>query len=133
MFNAMKNGLLYRLCSRVPDRTKRLIALSSLAVVLPPRSELFDQNAMRKLNDLMKLGHEPRALELPVRLTHAIWQDDKRREIVRYVETQAATGDTRSAAEFVLTLLPEWLKYGQKEAMTQDVEKLIIHRFDIVS
>ena len=129
-----KRGLLARFVgSKLPSRTKRLIVLASLAALLPSRQKTFDDTAMRKLNDLMQLGHEPKALSLPVHLTHAIWRDDKRTEIVNVVNNQGLASDPRSAAQRVMALIPEWLRYDEADGITDDVERLISLRSEILA
>lgn len=134
MSTTQQRGFLARFVSaKLPSRTKRLIVLASLAALLPSRQKSFDDNALRKLNDLMQLGHEPKALSLPVYLTHAIWRDDKRTEIINVVNNQGLTSDPRAAARQVMVLIPEWLRYDDADGIMDDVERLISLRSEILA
>lgn len=116
----------------MPDYTKRLVVLSTLAALLPSNKSSFDDGAMQKLNALMNLGADPKALAMPVHLTSLIWRGDRHTEIIRCVNDQCMFDKPSEVAERIHNLVPEWLRYGKDRTLV-DVETLIRHRSQILA
>jgi hypothetical protein len=72
---AIKEVLVDMLDKHLPRRTKRLLFLASFfASVKDEKEPSFDDPALQKLNQLMRLSNTDSALKLPVHLSRVIWR-----------------------------------------------------------
>ena len=117
------------LLSTVPERTKRMVFLVSFSARLSPSNEL-DPETLDKLNKVMALCDDNRAMGLPNYLSKVIWNGKTAYEICNQnvcgvrldQETmQRITGRVKSS-------MPGWLQYGSDEAIQKDVELLLSNK-----
>lgn len=132
----------------LPDRTKRLVLLSSLTARLRD-TNFFDQCTIEKLNKLMVLASNPEAIGLPVHLSKVIWQGKDVKYIMhscflnqsvsllangdesaRYSNIQLSITNT---AMNIIDGMPSWLRYGKKDEIMNDIVNLLNNYEDIVS
>jgi hypothetical protein len=104
----------------LPDRTKRLVMLSSLyALVYGVTS--FDSKMINKLNQIMNLSSADKALEFPMQLSSVIW---------RGVDGQTVTYSSLNAYgidEIILKIMdkiPQCLVYSDRQSILTDISRL---------
>jgi len=135
--NSFLDHLINFLKKRLPDRTKRLVFLASLTARLKD-SEIFDIATLKKLNRVMALASSDAAIELPVCLSHAIWHGKSAYNILSIDNTNAneLVIDNKNIERMslsVISIMPQWLLYGEQKAIRQDVEQLLNNYNSIVT
>lgn len=106
----------------IPNRTKRLIMLSSLCPVVADEGELTDEY-MTLLNTQLSLCREEEALKLPLSMSHSIWKDLPD-------EVQAKGKDPEFLVYRIMAVLPEWLRYDKDNVILEELQSLL--RFNSV-
>lgn len=111
----------------IPERTRRLVFLASLAVYVN-ELETFNNETLRKLNTVMNLCNEDSAMELPIYLSHSIWKGktaydifNDQIEIIQNLDKDRI----RDMSVHAANSMPEWLQYGTSTEIIRDVEKLL--------
>jgi hypothetical protein len=120
----------------LPKRVKRMIFVSSfIAHIQNCRQSNSNKTLLSKLNLLMQLSADDKALDLPMRLHNRIWGNIHVEEILRYknleitsideiVHMEFATPQIRTISEEIVKATPEWLKYDSNTKMRADLIKL---------
>ena len=110
----------------LPDRTKRLILLSSLASALN-HCDSLDKQTIRKLNALLSLAYNDEAMYFPISISDMIWHNV---DLIS-LETQSANLNVDESiisltkTEYILNHIPTWLKYGTYENIKKDVLQIL--------
>lgn len=101
----------------MPMRMKRLVAMTTLQIQLT-RDGIFKEEAIEKLNRVMRLARSDKALLLPAELYSTVWDETTLHRAVQ----EALHGkpveacepeEARRFGEAVLPLMPSWLRYGR--------------------
>jgi hypothetical protein len=102
------------------DSMKRAILFASLAASQDgPR---FSKEMIHKLNKVMVLANSDQPLEIPVMLSRVIWSGDRGDQVL-YAMTQCKTQD--EAVEHLMSVIPNWLRYGNLKGMREDLMKMV--------
>ena len=124
----MKKMLSQFLCSVFglifPERTKRLIVMSSLLGRLFDRKKL-DPATLQKLNETLHICEFQSAMLLPLRYSHTIWNNeiiDINSNCEKYDSTSKFSFFTKELVDSV----PDWLKYN-KDDMEKDVSQVLLY------
>ncbi|MDR3392330.1 MAG: hypothetical protein P4L77_11410 [Sulfuriferula sp.] len=128
---AIKGFVIDSLDRHLPRRTKRLLFLASFfASVKDEKEPSFDDPALQKLNQLMRLSNTDSALKLPVHLSRVIWRGRTFNEICGdpMLEGQLTPDRLDGAAHSIISFMPKWLQYGRPEDIEKDVKQLLMHR-----
>lgn len=107
----------------LPDRTKRLIFISSLIANIKTDKE-FDQKTLHKLNMVMQLASNESALKLPVQLSHAIWHGRDTFEKYNSAIPTDHKPEKTTIADInhrILEAMPPWLRYGDDAVIEKDL------------
>lgn len=112
------------LMKHLPNRTKRLILFASLSARMCNTTR-FDKTTLSKLNQVMLLGSDDNALNLPVQLSKVIWKGDTGVQVL-CPEPQAI--DPQAAIERVFQAIPSWLRYAQPETIRADLMTFMSHQ-----
>lgn len=126
MNGAIRKGVVDLLQEHLPNRTKRLVFLASLAARLKG-SETFDTETLRKLNRVMELGKSDSALKLPYGLSRAIWQGKTSYELLSVDFAEGALNQARKdeMVARIINAMPGWLRYGTNKDIELDVGRLL--------
>jgi hypothetical protein len=110
----------------LPNRTKRLLFLTSLASRFINMSN-FNKETMHKLNSLLKLCNNERAMELPIALSNIIWHGKTSMELCHcdVCNVELSKELIKEMTSNILSLVPTWLKYSEDEDIKHDVEILL--------
>lgn len=116
-------GFLHR---HVPNRTKRLIFVTSLSARLKD-TQTLDNATLAKLNQVMVLSHTEDAMKLPVQLSRAIWNGKSAREIFNadLPKEMLCRGRIKELASAAIAAMPAWLHYGEPNEIEYDVSRLL--------
>lgn len=106
----------------LPDHSKRQILFASLAACQPDKTRI-NKATLRKLNHLMVLSELDSPVEFPLRLSRVVWSGEKG-DIVIWSMTQTEE-PIETAADKVMNIVPDWLRYGNIKGMREDIIKLI--------
>jgi hypothetical protein len=112
----------------LPNRTKRLVFISSLTARFRG-SNSVDKETLHKLNQMMKLCANEKAMELPVLFGSAIWQGKTSVEICNgdVCKTEITSTNVKDMVANVVTVMPKCLKYGNDGQMEKDVEQFLLN------
>jgi hypothetical protein len=123
---AVKAGFSSLLEQLINGRTKRMIFLTSFQARLKDEPT-FDNETLHKLNEAMALVSDTSAMKLPVHLSKAIWQGKTVYDICgENVSVGKFSGESiKKVAQRVISAMPLWLRYDDKEVITKDVERLL--------
>jgi hypothetical protein len=126
MNGAIRKGVVSLLRDHLPNRTKRLVFLASLAARLKG-SDTFDSETLHKLNRVMELGKTDSALKLPYELSRAIWQGKTSYEILDLDFTSSSFNQARKEemSQRIINAMPSWLRYGSDKDIFVDVNHLL--------
>ena len=115
-------------------RTRKLIFLSSLAGYLQKVTNP-DNEMVEKINELFSLSRDPTALKLPMQMSARIWSAfDESALLQAGINTPAlselsnsklSAPQLRIISNQLINTVPCWLIYGSREAMRQDICKLL--------
>lgn len=94
-----------------------------------------DNEMVEKINELFSLTRNPDAMKLPIQMNAKIWSafDEAVLERARVKdcdlsgisETKVSIAQLRIVANQLIDTVPSWLIYGSREAMRQDIYKLL--------
>lgn len=115
---------------RMPNRTKRLVFISSLAMRLSVNNEVIDEAMLIRLNKELGLANNASSMQLPAYMSDIIWSSMKSHELITSSITKEKLTNARikRIIKSVLLATPCWLKYDDEKHIAQDVEKLISSR-----
>ena len=116
------------------DRTRKMIFLSSLAGYIQNITNP-DNQMVEKINELFSLSRNPSALKLPIQMNAKIWSAFDQSRLVKadlkgvclsdVCDTRLSIPQLRIVANQLIDSVPKWLIYGSREAMRQDIYKLL--------
>lgn len=113
----------------LPDRTKRLVVLSSLYALMCGTTS-FDSRTINKLNQVMKLGNTDKALEFPMQLSSVIWRGIDGKVII-YPPTNLQS--ISEIIEGIMNKIPKCLMYSDRQSVLTDISKLFTERSNLLS
>lgn len=130
-------GWLVRLLgAALPDYAKRILFLSSLAAHMNNVSNP-DRELMEKLNELMSLSKDTGALRLPMLLHGKMWDtldiselkqlDTPIKSLTEVPGAKLKMAQVRILAARIIRHIPKCLHYDSKEAMRNDIYRLMKH------
>lgn len=119
--------------SSLPGRMKRLILLTSI-VAQAKETRSLDVQTIRKLNNLMDLAGEEKAMGLPASLSKAIWDGKTSVDAIALLSKggplpESTIGDL---VQQIKTCIPAWLRYGREGEVDADLQKLFRHKSEVL-
>lgn len=119
----------------LPNRVKRMLLIVSLHARICS-SKHPDKDIALKLNKVFALASSDEALLLPMQLSERIWREpiqvtcgvDNKIELNDFSDLAAyrlTRPQLRIASDHIVRSTPEWLHYGSRRQMKNDVMKLI--------
>lgn len=138
----MVGKLLTKVLFKLPNRTKRLIFVSSFLAHIQ-NCNSTDKAIISKLNTLLHLSSDDKALVWPMQLHEKIWGDIKIEKILhdkgieisdidKIAHVQFMSRKVRLLSEDIVKAMPEWLKYDSNTRMRGDIMKLFNNLGDIL-
>jgi hypothetical protein len=118
----------------LPTRTKRLVFISSLTARFNG-SNAVDKETMHKLNQMMKLCANEKAMELPILLGNVIWQGKTSSELCNgdVCKTEITTSNVKDMVTSIITVMPKWMKYGENGQIEKDVEQFLLNSKTLIA
>lgn len=114
---ALCSDLFYEILETViPNRTKRLIMISSLCPVVA-KKDLNDEY-LALLNTQLSLCREEDALKLPLTMSQSIWSKVP-------IEDEEIEKNPGQVAQRIVTNVPEWLKYDKDTVILDEIQSLL--------
>lgn len=122
--------------SKLTNETKRIVVLSSLAARLETVADPA-QRALHKLNNILHLCHDDKALLFPMYISNAIWgsREDlkislKNNELqingLKAIKDHELTKtQIQIVASLIVNLIPDYLSYASKRMMRGDIALLL--------
>ena len=116
----------------MPRRMKRLLFLTS--VMTHVKDSQLNSQTLHKLNNLMGLCREEKAMELPMMLSKVIW-DGRVIEPIKVLSEKKTIPDSQfqDLIHQVITNVPHWLRYGRAGDMEEDLRRLLSYRTELLS
>lgn len=105
----------------IPNRTKRLIVLSSLCPKLISRSDLT-QEYLALLNTQLSLCREEEALKLPMAMSDQIWPINP---VTIENDNNLSDSEYDIFARRILEKIPEWLRYDRDTVIASELSTLL--------
>lgn len=123
-------SLWQRLLSFMPARTKRLFLIGSLSGSIRD-TENLNEETLRKLNELMVLGHRQGAVEFSALLGKVVWDGQVIHDASRVLKEGEVTAQEKEGLiQSIKNSMPQFLRYDDKE-LEKDLRTLIEHRSDV--
>ncbi len=120
---------LYLLSICLPNRGKRIIMLTTLHARLV-RDGVFHAETLQKLNESLFLASSDTALTLPASIYGRVWDANQIQTVLNEIDgrydgdTCLLYSDAKKVSESIISLTPEWLRYGSVDDMRRDVLSL---------
>ena len=126
---AVSSAVIGTLGKHLPNRTKRIVFLTSLAGRLK-EAFLLDEVVISGINKLFKLASSDAALEFPYDLSKVIWGGKTREDICRssFNSNITFTFSIASITRCIMEAIPSWLRYGSDKEIESDIELLLENR-----
>jgi hypothetical protein len=130
---SLKSGVASVLETSLPARTKKLILFASI-VAKAKETRSLDVQTIRKLNNLMDLAGEEKAMGLPASLSKAIWDGKTSVDAIALLSKggplpESTIGDL---VQQIKACIPSWLRYGREGEVDADLQKLFRHKSEIL-
>jgi hypothetical protein len=110
---------------------KRMMVLSSLSSLIANQEEP-DPAFIHKLNEILNLCHDEKAMLLPMRFKSVIWKSSKGSEMLPLKQLNSQKeSDVTDAITELLARLPQWLRYDTDEKIASDIRTLCVHTPDL--
>lgn len=109
---------------------KRILLVTTLHLQLV-RDGIFQEETLEKLNEALRLAKFNDALRLPQAVYDKVWDDKKLQEAIRSASNGEIKGrmidfeEAKRLSESVVSVSPEWLRYGRRDDMVNDLINLI--------
>jgi len=111
--------------AHLPVRMKRLVHIASLGAYLKGSTSL-DDATMNKLNTVMGLGSNAKALKLPVLLSRVIWDGKIQTHDLKMETPLTVTPEVMAQMKArCMKGTPRWLRYGEDTLIESEVGKLL--------
>lgn len=101
----------------IPNRTKRLIMLSSLCPVVAEKKDLTNEY-IAMLNSQLSLSREEDALKLPMAMSRSIWNGLPD-------EVHVVNEDPNHVAYRIMAAIPNWLRYDNDNVILDELRNLL--------
>lgn len=132
---SMNQWLVQALTTKLPTRTKRLIFLASFTAMVENTTSLSSQ-AVSKLNHLMALATNEAAIQLPVRLSAAIWNGKRLEDFCGGCchSLECMSYEQRGeVCRRISEMAPKWLHYGAEDDIVHDIARILDHRQQLLA
>lgn len=105
---------------------KRVFFITSLYFELV-EIEKLRSDAVAKLNQIMRIAHDDAALQLPAAMRGMVWGNTPLHEALDADLLGQEISETRAReiSEKIVDMSPQWLRYGRRTDMIDDVLDLI--------
>lgn len=122
----------YCFLNRLSNRMKRLIFLSSFFGYTKPVDTLSTET-MVKLNTVLALAHNVDAIEFPVVIRTWLWNheiddgiviEDRCILLTEFYKQSFTFSDFSRIADFLMSKAPDWMVYGTRDIIAQDLQNL---------
>lgn len=113
----------------LPQRSKRLMFISSLAGKVAGK-KTFDRETILRIQDQFSLTNiDPHAMELPVACANRIWGKRPVEDLVN-LETlnEKSDHDATRIARQIVAMMPCWMVYDNTFKIAKDVRELLAER-----
>jgi hypothetical protein len=102
----------------LPTRFKRLIFIASTLGVLDWIKHT-DKTSLTEINDVLRLAHDPAAIEFPLVKYHWMWQ-----RVPVTVDLADGPPDFHSLARNLIKTAPTYMVYGSTDEVAEDLHVL---------
>ena len=119
-----------RMATHMPRRTKRLIFLASLTALIK-NTTAISHETLKRLNELMAVAQDERAMQLPVELSHGIWCGKNICEVCQRESLEVKTLSTAAILDIagrIYEAMPMWLRYGRESDIQGDIIRILDNR-----
>lgn len=130
---SLKSGAASVLASSLPARTKKLILFTSI-VASAKETRSLDLQTLRKLNNLMDLAGEEKALGFPASLSKAIWDGKTSVDAIAVLSQGGPLPESTIVhlVQQIKACVPKWLRYGREGELDGDLKKLFEHKSEVL-
>lgn len=114
----------------LPRHGKRMFFVVSLFVALGDK-DAEAKEALHLLNEKLKVSSTDEALNFPATLSSRVWGKGRLMcalggKCTRgYANDIAFQEDLQKMCDYVLLLMPSWLRYGSKDEIVQDIKAVV--------
>lgn len=121
-FREYCTGIVHEILDTVlPDRTKRLLLISSLSGRLLKKENIND-DYLALLNTQLSLCREEDAIRLPIAINEQIWPECP----IDIVDTNMVSDkDITSLVKRIMEKIPEWLKYDRESIIEDELSQVL--------
>lgn len=112
---------------------KKLILFTSI-VASAKETRVLDESTLRKLNNLMDLAGEEKALGFPASLSKAIWDGKTSVDAIALLSKGGPLPDSTigDLVQQIKACVPKWLRYGRAGELDADLRKLFEHKAEVL-
>ncbi len=119
--------------SHIPRKAKRLIFVATLFRIIDGIKD-NDTELIAKLNSILQISKNDQAWEFPMSFSTLIWRDLNSNvihlfsgdiSIFELKNISLESEDKQAVADWFISHMPEWLKYGSTDLLRYDVTTLI--------
>lgn len=138
----LSSAICDKLINKVPRKFKRLVFLSSILGIIDDIKNPTDE-IISKLNEILSLAHDKKALMLPIYIHSFIWKgvmepamekDQQLVDSIRNVVGGVIDEDSKNyLIDFFITHSPEWLRYGSIDLIKKELNTLFTYSREIVA
>lgn len=117
----------------MPNKGKRILFLTAVYRYLVDRDAL-SKDKVHQLNSIMSLADNDSALLLPPSIYRRVISEEHIAEAIKGIETLdkdrmcLTYNEARKVSQSIVSKSPEWLNYGDKKTMEQDLVSLFYCR-----
>jgi len=118
----------------LPNRTKRMLFLTSFFAQIKEGSEGVDAETLAKLNKAMSLVKREDSLNIGIQLNRAIWNGKSSKELCldELHQRELTPMTLRHICTDVIKAMPGWLRYAPEPAIREDLVKLFGARMKVL-
>jgi len=131
-----------KLIKKVPRKFKRLVFLSSVLGIIDNIKNPTDE-IISKLNEVLSLAHDKKALMLPIYIHSFIWKSvmepamETDQQLVNSIKNVVSGNIDETSKNYLTNFFiansPEWLRYGSIDLIKQELNTLFTYSHDIVA
>ena len=111
----------------LPEHTRRMIFWASLCGYIKGENQI-DKATLDKLNTLMDLCIDEKALNLPVALNKVIWSDKFGADLLSATVYKEQDKTDATTVERFIKSVPAWMLYSNVDKIRKDTLQLLGHR-----
>lgn len=124
------NNFLQQLCrSCLPKTTKRKLLLGSILGLIYSHPCL-DSTEIDKINNILHLARNRKALNFPIYLSKFIFSDKEFEDYKKQIKTLIDNKNFNAAINLIVNIVPEYLKYNNTRIIKQDIDSLFTSLYD---